>query len=201
MTSYGGIIRIRLKGRSSITSSQPAFYKLPCIYFFKLYTHLCQKTRGVMTNYMIQQMADIFALQDFFPTKRKTINPLLRNPNLDFSTNTKKGLDFSVEALVSSAISFRLPPASFSAAASSGSPLSSAFASDFLWAVPSASFRPLPFRFLTPAVFAFFRPLQFWVLTTQPLLFLSFSSRFRLAAAFPVPVSAFASSVSPFFPT
>ena len=24
MTSYGGIIRIRLKGRSSITSSQPA---------------------------------------------------------------------------------------------------------------------------------------------------------------------------------
>ena len=28
---------------------------------------------------------------------------------------------------------------------------------------------PLPFRFLTPAVFAFFRPLQFWVLTTQPL--------------------------------
>ena len=32
MTSYGGIIRIRLKGRSSITSSQPAKYKLPCFY-------------------------------------------------------------------------------------------------------------------------------------------------------------------------
>ena len=28
---------------------------------------------------------------------------------------------------------------------------------------------PLPANFLTPAVFAFFRPLQFWVLTTQPL--------------------------------
>ena len=31
---------------------------------------------------------------------------------------------------------------------------------------------PLPFLFLTPAVFAFFRPLQFWVLTTQPLFLL-----------------------------
>ena len=28
---------------------------------------------------------------------------------------------------------------------------------------------PLPLLFLTPAVFAFFRPLQFWILTTQPL--------------------------------
>ena len=34
---------------------------------------------------------------------------------------------------------------------------------------------PLPLLFLTPAVFAFFRPLQFWVLTTQPL-FLPFPS-------------------------
>ena len=31
---------------------------------------------------------------------------------------------------------------------------------------------PLPFRFLTSAVFAFFRPLQFWILTTQPLFLL-----------------------------
>ena len=31
---------------------------------------------------------------------------------------------------------------------------------------------PLPLLFLTPAVFAFFRPLQFWVLTTQPLFLL-----------------------------
>ena len=29
MTSYGGIIRIRLKGRSLMTSSQPA-HELPC---------------------------------------------------------------------------------------------------------------------------------------------------------------------------
>ena len=32
---------------------------------------------------------------------------------------------------------------------------------------------PLPLLFLTPAVFAPFRSLQFWVLTTQPLCFLS----------------------------
>ena len=29
MTSYGGIIRIRLKGRSSVTSSQPAYTSSP----------------------------------------------------------------------------------------------------------------------------------------------------------------------------
>ena len=58
----------------------------------------------------------------------------------------------------------------------------------------------LPFLFLTSAVSAFFRPLQFWILTTQPLFFLSFSSRFRLTVASPVPVSALASSVSPFSP-
>ena len=34
----------------------------------------------------------------------------------------------------------------------------------------------LPFRFLTSAVFAPFRSLQFWILTTQPLRFLSLSS-------------------------
>ena len=37
-------------------------------------------------------------------------------------------------------------------------------------------FSSLPFYFLTSAVSAFFRPLQFWILTTQPLFFLSFSS-------------------------
>ena len=65
---------------------------------------------------------------------------------------------------------------------------------------PVSGLSPLPFRFLTSAVSAFFRPLQFWILTTQPLLVLSFSSRFRLAAASPVPDSALASSVSPFSP-
>ena len=65
---------------------------------------------------------------------------------------------------------------------------------------PFHGLSPLPFRFLTPAVSAFFRPLQFWVLTTQPLLFLSFSSRVCLAAASPVPASALASAVFPFSP-
>ena len=59
---------------------------------------------------------------------------------------------------------------------------------------------PLPFLFLTSAVSAFFRLLQFWILTTQPLFFLSFSSRLCPTVASPVPVSALASSVSPFSP-
>ena len=59
---------------------------------------------------------------------------------------------------------------------------------------------PLPFRFLTSAVLAFFRPPQFWILTTQPLFCLSLPSRCRLTVAFPVPVSALASSVSSFSP-
>ena len=67
----------------------------------------------------------------------------------------------------------------------SDSPLLSAFASNL--SGPSVSrLSPLPFRFLTPSVSAFFRPLQFRVLTTQPLCFLSFSSRFRLTVAFSV---------------
>ena len=82
----------------------------------------------------------------------------------------------------SSAISFRLPPDSISAAASSGSPLLSSRSCDLISGFSGLSiprFSPLPFHFLTPAVFAFFRPLQFWVLTTQPL-FLPF-------LIFPVP--------------
>ena len=75
-----------------------------------------------------------------------------------------------------------------------------AFAFWLLWALHSTDFTPLPVDFLTSAVFAFFRPLQFWIPTTQPLLFLSFSSRFRLAAASPVPASAFTSTVSSFSP-
>ena len=82
----------------------------------------------------------------------------------------------------------------------SDSPLSSAFAFDVFWAENFTVLTPLPFRFLTPAVSAFFRPPQFWILTTQPLFFLSFSSRFRLTVASPVPASALASSVSPFSP-
>ena len=64
---------------------------------------------------------------------------------------------------------------------------------------------PLPLLFLTPAVFAFFRPLQFWVLTTQPL-FLPFpASCLRLTVASSVLRSRFRSfgfprSVLPGFP-
>ena len=70
-----------------------------------------------------------------------------------------------------------------------------------LWAFHSTGFTLLPFSFLTPAVFAFFRPLQFWVLTTQPLFllfpFLPVSASQRLLQCAP---SAFASWFSPFFP-
>ena len=57
---------------------------------------------------------------------------------------------------------------------------------------------PLPLLFLTPAVFACFRSLQFWVLTTQPL-FLPFPSLPGSASQW-LPrcsVSAFAFSVFP----
>ena len=66
---------------------------------------------------------------------------------------------------VSSAISFRLPPASISAAAS----FRLAPALRLILGFHFHGLSPLPLLFLTPAVFALFRPLQFWVLTTQPL--------------------------------
>ena len=50
-----------------------------------------------------------------------------------------------------------------------------------LWAFHSTAFTPLPFSFLTSAVFAFFRPLQFWISTTQPL-FLLFPFLHKLAS-------------------
>ena len=36
MTSYGGIIRIRLKGRSSLTSSQPVYTSSPVFSSLKI---------------------------------------------------------------------------------------------------------------------------------------------------------------------
>ena len=69
---------------------------------------------------------------------------------------------------------------------------------------------PQPFHRCFPSVFtsglfpfrsAFFRPPLFRFQLLSLLFFLSFSSRFRLTAAFPVPVSALASSVSSFSPT
>ena len=56
----------------------------------------------------------------------------------------------------------------------------------------------LPFRFLTPSVSTSFRPSQFWVLTTKPLFFFSFSTRFCLTAASPVPALALAFLGFPF---
>ena len=43
MTSYGGIIRIRLKGRSWITSSQPASQAPLYLFHFLVYTGLRKK--------------------------------------------------------------------------------------------------------------------------------------------------------------
>ena len=88
---------------------------------------------------------------------------------------------------VSSAISFRLPPASISAAASFR--LAPALRLSLGFHFHGLS--PLPLLFLTPAVFALFRPLQFWVLTTQPLflpfpLFLSPPHSGFLSAPFPL---------------
>ena len=106
----------------------------------------------------------------------------------------------TAQRIASSAISFRLPPASISAAASFRLTLVFCFRFRRSLGLPFHGLSPLPFRFLTPAVSAFFRPPQFWILTTQPLFFLSFSSRFCLTVAFPVPVSTLASSVSSFSP-
>ena len=51
MTSYGGIIRIRLKGRSLSTSSQPAIFKLPCFYY--IMTFVCKiRHRHPLTDTM-----------------------------------------------------------------------------------------------------------------------------------------------------
>ena len=42
MTSYGGIIRIRLKGRSSVTSSQPASQAPLYLFHLLVYTRFCK---------------------------------------------------------------------------------------------------------------------------------------------------------------
>ena len=47
MTSYGGIIRIRLKGRSSVTSSQPVLQAPLYLFHFALYTHLSENAIGI----------------------------------------------------------------------------------------------------------------------------------------------------------
>ena len=49
MTSYGGIIRIRLKGRSLITSSQPASQAPLYLFYFSIHIIL-QKTSTQSKN-------------------------------------------------------------------------------------------------------------------------------------------------------
>ena len=66
----------------------------------------------------------------------------------------------------SSAISFRLPPASISAAASSGSPFSTF---RFLLGRCFHDLASLPHHFLPPLFFTNFNLFQFWILTTKPL--------------------------------
>ena len=46
MTSYGGIIRIRLKGRSSVTSSQPASQAPLYLFIMLLYTRFSKIQEG-----------------------------------------------------------------------------------------------------------------------------------------------------------
>ena len=90
----------------------------------------------------------------------------------------KKGLDFSVKTLKSSAISFRLPPASISAAASSGSPLSSTFVSD-------VSGPSIPR--LTAASFPLSDPRCFRILSNASVLGSDYSASVLPFLLFPVP--------------
>ena len=79
---------------------------------------------------------------------------------------------------VSSAISFRLPPASISAAASSGSPLSSTFVSDFLWAFHSTTIA---------ASFPLSDPRCFSILSSASVLDSDYSASVLPFLLFPVP--------------
>ena len=59
MTSYGGIIRIRLKGRSSITSSQPAHTSSPVFISVILYIQFHEKTIGFLKRYTMNTSGGI----------------------------------------------------------------------------------------------------------------------------------------------
>ena len=108
---------------------------------------------------------------------------------------------------VSSAISFRLTVGSISAAASTDSPFSV-----LPFGFPSCRLSTFQacclfrFCFLSPAVFAFFRPLQFWVMTTQPLFLLfpslpCFASQWLFRCSdFSFRLPRFSPSVPPGFP-
>ena len=126
----------------------------------------------------------------FLVNKKSHSNLAMTTPNI-FPAKTKKASTFrprlnplfhhhqavvsafrpphTAQRIASSAISFRFPPVSISAAASFRLTLVFHFRFRLSLGLPVNDLLPFPFRFLTPAVFAFFRPLQFWVLTTQPL--------------------------------
>ena len=55
MTSYGGIIRIRLKGRSSVTSSQPAS-QAPLYLFYSYYTSVFYECKCFHKNYAAKKI-------------------------------------------------------------------------------------------------------------------------------------------------
>ena len=66
MTSYGGIIRIRLKGRSSVTSSQPAI-QAPLYLFLVLYTDSFQNATGrLVLIFLFHQSVFDFDAVEFF---------------------------------------------------------------------------------------------------------------------------------------
>ena len=57
MTSYGGIIRIRLKGRSSVTSSQPVL-QAPLYLFFYYYTSAFAKIQAIFQKTRFRKSYD-----------------------------------------------------------------------------------------------------------------------------------------------
>ena len=122
---------------------------------------------------------------------------LSMGPRIDKYPKMQKGLDFSVEAVISLQFPFVFRRIQSLQMLSPTHPcLLLSFPAFSGPSIPRLS--PLPFRFLTPSVFAFFRSLQFRVLTTQPLFlpfpFLPVSASQWLPRCSP---SAFASCVFP----
>ena len=67
MTSYGGIIRIRLKGRSLITSSQPANTSSPVFISLNIIHPFSTNARG--SNKPLDKLEFVFLIAFFAITK------------------------------------------------------------------------------------------------------------------------------------
>ena len=65
MTSYGGITRIRLKGRSSITSSQPAHTSSP-VFIYVYCTSRSLYVQVVFSHFHIRLLISLFRYKVFF---------------------------------------------------------------------------------------------------------------------------------------